>query len=877
MRELWSQAFREFEKLSALTATEADARLRELQEEQPELAKLVERIRSQPAISLQPIPWAGHDGNAAAPGTSGARLGAYTLIREIGRGGSGSVWLGERADGLYHGQVAIKLLSAPLLHDVSNRQRFAREGELLARLSHPNIARLLDAGTSDEGARYLVLEYVDGVALGEYCASEGLGIEATIKLFCQAVDAVAYSHAQLILHRDIKPGNMLVTASGELKLLDFGLGKLLHEDEEPLVVAADVTRMLGIGYTPRYASPEQMRGSGMTTASDVYSLGVTLYELLTGAPFESRENYTRPSERLATSTTRSTWSRRVRGDIDSIIAKAVSEAPEERYVNAAALGDDLRRFLNHEPVTAQPDTTLYRAGKFVRRHRLAVGASLLTTLAVIAALSLSVVQTIEATRQKERAEQEAKLRGQMTDFVTHLLSQYAPSDKPITTAELLKIGIQKVPTVFADDPVTASRMTQRLAEHLMTVRGHGEDALAAQMQAIEQARKAGDDAQLVDATSFLADIQIRLAKTDDASRSLKEAADLLQRIPNRHPRRSELEDNLLQDQAMVATITGDAPLASKTADALVARRNRFASASVADEIAAWNRISLAYNTAMRYSDALAAHDKSWPLFRSAALTDGQEAISDHVTRLTSLLDARDPGSAVRFIEEQIKPNSKVPLQQLPNQLLSRIIRSYATHGDVARARELLEARLASLDRSKPVPLSIALAHFELCMVQGDATCTSKLEAEAARNFEVAHRAPQLVVGRHWVTASSARAAGQADRAMRAIETGVREIAANVSAPSPYYAPLLLERSRLQLAAGDAALARKSARDALDYLQRHQRYDPLRCLWRGDLLLVIAQAANTLGASDESAVARREAEQILRNVLTTAAADTRLQR
>jgi serine/threonine-protein kinase len=286
VRELWSQAFREFEKLSALTATEADARLRELQEEQPELAKLVERIRSQPAISLQPIPWAGHDGNAAAPGTSGARLGAYTLIREIGRGGSGSVWLGERADGLYHGQVAIKLLSAPLLHDVSNRQRFAREGELLARLSHPNIARLLDAGTSDEGARYLVLEYVDGVALGEYCASEGLGIEATIKLFCQAVDAVAYSHAQLILHRDIKPGNMLVTASGELKLLDFGLGKLLHEDEEPLVVAADVTRMLGIGYTPRYASPEQMRGSGMTTASDVYSLGVTLYELLTGAPFE---------------------------------------------------------------------------------------------------------------------------------------------------------------------------------------------------------------------------------------------------------------------------------------------------------------------------------------------------------------------------------------------------------------------------------------------------------------------------------------------------------------------------------------------------------------------------------------------------------------
>ncbi len=415
MRELWAQAFGEFEKLSALPTDAADRLLRQLRAEQPALAALVDRILAQPAISLQPIAWA--DSPADAASAPGARLGAYTLIREIGRGGTGSVWLGERADGIYHGQVAIKLLSAPLLQDVSARQRFAREGELLARLSHPSIARLLDAGTSEEGARYLVLEYIDGLALGEYCKRHAPGIEATIALFCQAVDAVAYSHAQLILHRDIKPGNMLVTAAGELKLLDFGLGKLLHNDDEPLVVAADVTRMLGIGYTPRYASPEQMRGSGMTTASDVYSLGVTLYELLTGVPFEGSDSYTRPSQRLADSPTRSTWSRRVRGDIDAIVAKAVSEAPEERYANAAAFGEDLRRFLNHEPVTAQPDTTLYRAGKFVRRHRLAVGSAALATVLTLVSLAVALWQWHAASVGRAEARYQASAARTMLDVL----------------------------------------------------------------------------------------------------------------------------------------------------------------------------------------------------------------------------------------------------------------------------------------------------------------------------------------------------------------------------------------------------------------------------------------------------------------------------
>jgi eukaryotic-like serine/threonine-protein kinase len=265
---------------------------------------------------------------------SGQRLGAYQLVREIGRGGMGSVWLGERADGLYHGQVAIKLLNGAVLRNVGARHRFAREGEILSKLAHPNIARLLDAGATDLGARYLVLEFIDGVSLQAFCVDKRLGIRATVELFCQALEAVAYAHSLLILHRDIKPGNVLVNRDGQVKLLDFGLGKLLSV--ETSIETDDMTRLGGPGYTPRYAPPEQMTGAAMGTASDVYSLGVTLYEILTNTQLDLSQRYTRPSERLSSDATRSDLSREVRGDLDSIVAKAVSDRPQDRYANAAA-------------------------------------------------------------------------------------------------------------------------------------------------------------------------------------------------------------------------------------------------------------------------------------------------------------------------------------------------------------------------------------------------------------------------------------------------------------------------------------------------------------------------------------------------------------
>ena len=226
MQERWAQAFKIYEELCVMTAAEAETRLQQLHATQPELVDLVHQLRSKPSITLQPIKWIGALDEAATAATSpGRRLGAYTLINEIGRGGMGSVWLGERADGRYQGQVAIKLLSAAALSAPSARERFKREGDLLAKLSHPNISRLLDAGVTHANIPYLVLEYVDGLPLHKYCEKHSPSVINMIRLFCQALDAVAYAHSMLVLHRDIKPGNILVTVDGNVKLLDFGLGK----------------------------------------------------------------------------------------------------------------------------------------------------------------------------------------------------------------------------------------------------------------------------------------------------------------------------------------------------------------------------------------------------------------------------------------------------------------------------------------------------------------------------------------------------------------------------------------------------------------------------------------------------------------------------
>jgi eukaryotic-like serine/threonine-protein kinase len=340
------------------------------------------------------------------PGRAGERVGAYALEAEIARGGMGVVYLARRADTEFQKNVAIKLMRPGLIGEADLR-RFRSERQIAAALDHPHIARLLDGGTTAAGEPYFVMEYVEGRPLLEFCRLRRLTVRARLDLFRRICDAVQYAHQHLVVHRDLKPGNILVAEDGTPKLLDFGIAKLVSEEggglPEP---TATFERVL----TPEYASPEQVRGRPVTTASDVYSLGVILYEIVADEkPYRIESSDPAELVRLVCEQDPERPSTRapgLSGDLDAIVLKAMRKEPERRYPSAAALSDDLGRFLDGRPVEARRGSTSYRARKFVRRHR--VGA--LATVLVFAAMAAGVWTTLREARHARAAEARAERR-----------------------------------------------------------------------------------------------------------------------------------------------------------------------------------------------------------------------------------------------------------------------------------------------------------------------------------------------------------------------------------------------------------------------------------------------------------------------------------
>lgn len=384
----------------------------------------------------------------------GLTLGAYRLVSQIGQGGMGSVWLAERCDGRFEGRAAVKLLNLALLGR-SGEERFKREGSFLAKLTHPHIARLIDAGVSAAGQPYLVLEHVNGQNIDRYCEARALGIEARLRLFLDVLEAVAHAHANLIVHRDIKPANVIVSVEGEVKLLDFGIAKLLEPDAALEDSAgwggSALTNEGGAALTPEYAAPEQLANEPVTTATDVYALGVLLYVLLSGqhpagaavrspaplvraiveveprrvsdavAETETAEALTRHATQCGTTPGR--LRRLLRGDLDVIVARALKKKPEERYASVTAFADDVRRYLRHEPISARPDTLRYRASVFLRRH----ARSVATAAAVVALLSGSTAfYTYRLATERDRARREAAKATKVSELLTGILTAADP-------------------------------------------------------------------------------------------------------------------------------------------------------------------------------------------------------------------------------------------------------------------------------------------------------------------------------------------------------------------------------------------------------------------------------------------------------------------
>src|SRR5688572_6478963 len=408
------------------------------------------------------------------------RLGAYRIAGELGRGGMGVVYLAERDDGQFRQRVAIKVASSANVDDPLH-QRFLAERQILAALVHPHIARLLDGGVTDDGRPYLVMEYVDGVPITSYCDAHALDLRARLRLFADVCAAVQHAHQNLVIHRDLKPSNILISTNGRVHLLDFGIAKLLN----PVMSAAQHPRTLAEqrAMTPEYASPEQVRGDGLTTASDIYSLGVLLYELMCGhgpyrvsstSPLElatavCEQDPERPSQRAARGspeaaarrgTTPERLSRQLDGDLDGIVLMTLRKEPSKRYASADMLRQDIERALHGQPVLAHAGSRRYRVGKFVRRHRIEAVAGLVVLVTLLSGLGVSVGQGRRVVEERDRAARALLESEGVTSFLLELFRTSDPGEAPpaeLSAMELLERGARRA-NELSDQPLVQARL-----------------------------------------------------------------------------------------------------------------------------------------------------------------------------------------------------------------------------------------------------------------------------------------------------------------------------------------------------------------------------------------------------------------------------------
>jgi serine/threonine-protein kinase len=403
----------------------------------------------------------------------GTEIGRYIVLRRRARGGMATVYEAERGDGAYQQRVAIKVLRRGLDTEDLIR-RFRTERQILSSLTHPNIARLLDGGATGEGRPFLVMELVEGTAITRWADDHSLNLRARLDLFLGVAEAVHAAHQHLVVHRDIKPSNIMVDPSGRVKLLDFGIAKLLDRGEEQ---TEGGLRAL----TPDYASPEQLRGEAITTATDVYQLGLLLRELLTGvrplagdtqpgqAPLLPSRVAARdlpraesPEARAASrSTTPGRLVKELRGDLDVIVGKALREVPAERYASADELGADVRRYLKGLPILAHPESAVYRATKFARRNRWSVAATALAALFLAAYAVTATVQGRQIAAASALAREEARTAEQVTDFLVRLFQSGNPTvalSDTVTVLGILEEGARRIDTALAREPEVRARM-----------------------------------------------------------------------------------------------------------------------------------------------------------------------------------------------------------------------------------------------------------------------------------------------------------------------------------------------------------------------------------------------------------------------------------
>ncbi|MGH9380768.1 MAG: tetratricopeptide repeat protein [Thermoanaerobaculia bacterium] len=683
----WQEIDALLDRLFDAAPERRDAILREVEAENPALAHdarrlvaVAEEIDLPPGGALATSMLRGIEPSPPAPdAVLGKPIGPWRLVGELGQGGMGRVYLAERADGEFEQRVALKLLPAGPRADELLR-RFEQERRILARLDHPHIARLLDGGTTEEGRPWFAMELVDGARIDDYCDGRRLNVDERLRLFVTVADAVQAAHRSLVIHRDLKPANILVTLAGEVKLLDFGIAKPIDADGQ----TTDATRTLYRVLTPSYATPEQIRGEPLTTASDVYQLGLLLYELLTGRRAQRLKAATpqaiegavcetpptRPSQAVlrpptpvgdeagaeALATARDTsprrLARRLRGDLDIILLTALRKEPERRYTSAERMAADVRRHLAELPITARPDSLTYWAHKFVRRHALGVAAASAVALLLAGLIGF---YTIRLATERDRARFEAAKSAKVSELLSELLAGADPYGDP-----------KEEPTVRAVLDAAAARLPDELA---------GQHELRAEMLTV------------------LGRTYERLGLHDRARPLLEEAlAAGRLAFGAEHPHIAQS----LNDLGVLARMQGDIDAAVSDLDASLAMRRQLLGPAHKDIAVTLVELGRAYSDRGQY-------DRAEPLFREALAMRRRLLGDEHRETATSLSDLafalRDKGDvagAEALFRQVVALNRKVLGDNHPNTAtsLNNLALMVGGRGDHAGAEALLREALA---------------------------------------------------------------------------------------------------------------------------------------------------------------------------------------
>jgi serine/threonine-protein kinase len=538
----------------SLPASERAAWLASLSGERARFSTSLRRLmdageRADGGAFLQELPALRGLDEMAGPGEpeADAKVGPYRLISELGRGGMGTVWLAERVDGQPRRRVALKMPRVAWGGFLA--ERLLRERDILASLEHPHIARLYDAGMDAFGRPYLAMEFVEGLPIDQYVRTHALPMRERLGLVLQVCDAVAHAHARLVVHRDLKPGNVLVTAEGQVRLLDFGIAKLIEDD---FAAETALTRASGRALSLDHASPEQIRGEPLGTASDIYSLGVLSYELLAGTrPYRLKRGSAaeleeaiahvdppRPSDQAEVALTR----KQLRGDLDAILAIALKKNPAQRYATVEALADDIRRHLRGLPVLARPESQLYRAGRFVARHRIWVGALATAFLALTVGLGMALWQTGVALHNEQVARQAAEREAAVKLLLVETLSVAVTADpaklrEPDGFGQLLYAKFEEFEQRFKDQPGQWLDLLEVVSTRLPAYGDYECSLIVGQRYLALLKKTKADDARVLRAYLSNARAFSKLQRSDKAAVLLREALELVPDTPATHGER----------------------------------------------------------------------------------------------------------------------------------------------------------------------------------------------------------------------------------------------------------------------------------------------------------------------------------------------------